>query len=30
MRDQLVSTHLQHLQTKFADRRAVIGIVGLG
>ena len=30
MRDQLVSTHLQHLQAKFADRRAVIGIVGLG
>ncbi len=30
MRDVIVSDHLQHLQAKFADRSAVIGIVGLG
>jgi UDP-N-acetyl-D-glucosamine dehydrogenase len=30
MRDEIVSGHLQQLQAKFADRRAVIGIVGLG
>jgi UDP-N-acetyl-D-glucosamine dehydrogenase len=30
MRDELFSGHLKHLQAKFTDRSAVIGIVGLG
>lgn len=30
MRDELISGHLKLLQSRFADRSAVIGIVGLG
>jgi hypothetical protein len=30
MRDELFSSHLKHLQAKFSDRSAVVGIVGLG
>jgi hypothetical protein len=30
MRDEQKMTYLQHLTDKFHDRRAVIGIVGLG
>lgn len=30
MRDEIYSGHLKQLQTKFSDRSAVVGIVGLG